>query len=88
MNLTFLPCDFLDAKSSYSKLGIFFSSNTFKTVCPTKPVAPIIAYFCILILMNCNAISFDLQYKDKMILCKKQTEILYFVAIINLLNRL
>lgn len=32
--------------------------------------------------------SFDLQYKDKMILCKKQTEILYFVAIINLLNRL
>lgn len=46
------------------------------------------AYFCILILMNCNAISFDLQYKDKMILCKKQTEILYFVAIINLLNRL
>lgn len=37
--------------------------------------------------MNCNAMSFDLQYKDKMILCKKQTEILYFVAIINLLNR-
>lgn len=52
MNFTSFPFDFDEAKSVYSKFEKSFSSNTCKTVLPTKPVAPTIANFFIKIITS------------------------------------
>ena len=42
-NFIFVPADFFEQNSLYSKFGKFFSSSIFKAVLPTKPVAPTMA---------------------------------------------